>query len=285
MHGDLLAFVDADDRILPHHLALTVACLDASPDLNGVYTDGYHIDPRGRRMQPLSTRRRGPFSGDLFEPLVRAPDVFGPPLCVVLRRASVLKNHLDFDPAIVIGPDWDFFTRFSEHARFGYLPERTCEYRIHQTNITVQTGLDRRRAYLARCREKAIHLARFRSCTVETRVAVFYDLLVDLLAGRPERQSDVLTWPQFAELPAADRARLLYLMAAEALLLDTRSLNVATWLAQAARLQPGSLSRRGLAVLHRIHPSLLQAVLRLRRKGRSPRRDLAPFADIQLPDE
>jgi len=284
MHGDLLAFVDADDRFLPDHLSLVVAFLNDHPELDGVYTDGYHIDPRGRRLQTLSSRRRGPFTGDLFEQLVRASDVFGPPMCVVLRRSKVVAGRYDFDPAIVIGPDWDFFTRFSQQAQFGYLPECTCEYRIHLTNITVRTGLERRRGYLARCREKAIALDRFSTCSLETRVAVFYDLLVEILFDQPLRQNEVLAWPQFTSLPDIDRARLLKLMASEAALRDAYSPHVAGWLAQAVQLSQGSLSPRGLALLHRLHPRLLQTVLRLRRKGRLRDHNQAPFADIHLAD-
>lgn len=284
MHGQLLSFVDADDRFLPDHLELTTTYLDAHPDVDGVYTDGYHIDPDGRRMQTLSSRRRGPFTGDLFEPLARASDVFGPPLCVVLRRVIVLENQLDFDPRIVIGPDWDFFTRLSQYARFGYLPSCTCEYRIHQTNITVQTGIERRRGYLAICREKAIRLERFSGCSTETRQAVFYDLLVNLLTGYPERQAEVLTWPQFCDLPGVARARLLHLMASEAFIQDAHYPGAADWLERAARLQPGSISRRSLALLARLQPDLLRAMLQFRRRTQSSRRDQAPFADIRLPD-
>lgn len=112
VQGEYLAFLDADDVFLPHHLEVAHGRLARSPDLDGVYTDGYHIDQHGTRMKSLTSRRRGPFEGWVFEQAVRASDVLGPPTSVVLRRRLILQHHLDFDTRIVIGPDWDFFTRF-----------------------------------------------------------------------------------------------------------------------------------------------------------------------------
>ena len=85
MQGEYLAFLDADDLFTPEHLVTTVAYLKAHPECDAVYTDGYHINPSGELLPRLSTRRRGPFKGDLFEQLVRASDVFGPPICVLVR--------------------------------------------------------------------------------------------------------------------------------------------------------------------------------------------------------
>lgn len=264
--GELLAFLDADDAFLPEHLALTVDYLQAHPDLGGVYTDGYHIDQQGERGQPLSSRRRGPFQGWIFEELVRASDVFGPPLCVVLRRKPVVVNDLRFDPQIVIGPDWDFFTRFSEFTRFGFLQQKTCLYRLHPSNISRTAGSLRRSQDRARCRQKALSLQSFGRCNPNVRAAVFYDLLLELFAGQVMRQAELVAHPEFAQLPAAQQARLLRLLAVQVLTSDQPPALAGTWLRQAVQVHPADWRARLLLLLFSISPALLAFMLRLRRQ-------------------
>lgn len=279
LRGELIAFLDADDAYLPHHLAVTVAYLQAHPLCDAVYTDGYHCDQEGRRLATLSSRRRGPFEGDLFEPLVRASDVFGPPLCVVLRRAGVTRRALAFDPQIVIGPDWEFFTRYAEEARFGYLDEPTCLYRVHSTNISVRTGAAKRALSLARCRESAIHRRRFGECSLETRAAVFYDLLINCLTGYPERQAAITAWPQFRQLPAVEQARLLRLMASWSLREGVRAAPIGSWLRQARAVHPADRLTAALAALYAFSPRLCRLAVRIKMANQG-RRDAAPFADL-----
>jgi hypothetical protein len=281
MRGRYVAFLDADDLFHPDHLERTAAFLEAWPDADGVYTDGDHCDEAGRLLRPLSSRRRGPFEGDLFEPLARASDVFGPPLCVMLRRDAIERRKLRWDPAIVIGPDWDFFIRFAEDADFGYIPERTCVYRVHTSNITVRTGVAKRRASLALCREKTIRLSRFGECSVETRVWVFYDLLVVLLDGQPERQAEVIGWPQFAALPSEEQSRLLRLMAGRALVTGDAGTHVGAWLDAAHRLNGADRRAAALATLYRVSPGACRWLLTKSRGGAPDPGPVAhPLADL-----
>ncbi len=141
-------------------------------------------------------------------------DVFGPPICVVLRRHAITDRDFRYDPSIVIGPDWEFFTRVSQIARFGYLDAPTCLYRVHQTNITVRIENDKRANAFGALPGKGDSVGGIRGLFQYHAVwAVFYDLLVNLLPGRPDRQTEVLNWPQFDDLPAAEKGRLVRLMA------------------------------------------------------------------------
>jgi glycosyltransferase involved in cell wall biosynthesis len=281
MQGRWLAFIDADDLWLPHHLEQTVAYLQQHPECSAVYTDGFHIDQDGHQLQSLSSRRRGPFEGWIFEQVVRASDVFGPPLCVVLDRALVEKHQLRYDPRIVIGPDWDFFTRFAEFAYFGYLNEHTCLYRVHLTNITVLTGLQKRAGYLAICREKALELESFEQLSEETRTYVFYDLLVNLLLGVPDEQDRFLEHPQWINLPTATRARILRIMARDTLLQTAVDTDYAgSWLKQSQAINPADRRSKLWWSLFRIHPSLCRAFIRLRRGNRPAFNLPQPFEDI-----
>ena len=177
IRGEFLAFLDADDTYLPNHLGVIVTYLSVHPQADGVYTDGYYIDQDGKRLQTISSRRRGPFEGNLFEEVVYGSDVFGPPTCVVLRTSLIDSYGLKFDENIVIGPDWDFFTKYADVGNFGYLGKITCHYRLHMTNISVRTGLKRRALEMAKCRINAIKMKNFRVLSVRIRTAIFYDLL------------------------------------------------------------------------------------------------------------
>jgi len=280
--GEFIAFLDADDAYEPRHLELTVGHLRAHPEREAVYTDGVHIDERGSRLASLQSRRRGPFDGRIFEEIVRASDVFGPPGCVVLRHELVRSHRLRYDTRIVIGPDWDFFIRYSDHATFGYVDERTYLYRVHQTNITAQIDHTRRAAFLALCCEKAIGMVSFGACPVGTRVAVFYELLVNLLRGRGDRRALMLDSGPFTALPAHEQARLLRLTAADAMVHgDTDDVTIGDWLDRASSLDRRDWRAATLAGLHRVSPALCRGLLRSMGPFRGSTAPEAPFADLE----
>lgn len=284
MRGEFIAFLDADDVFLPHHLEATASYLQTYTERAAVYTDGYHIDERGIRLKPLSSRRRGPFAGDIFEQVVHASDVFGPPTCVVLRRQPIVAADLRFDEQIVIGPDWDFLTRCAEKMTFGYVDTQSCLYRVHRTNVTRRVDAQRRAGYLARCREKAIQLDRFDKLPAHTRVDVFYDLLVNLLPGQPERQVAITEGMQFAALPPAEQARLYRLMAREGLFSETEGeankKMARVWLDQARRLQPGNRVATLLALLFRASPGMCHGVWAVKRALERRPRHADPLGDL-----
>lgn len=280
MRGEFIAFLDADDAFLKHHLELGITYLNAHQNYDGVYSDGYHCDSEGNRKQSLSSNRRGPFEGFIFEEIAHASDVFGPPVCVIIRRSLVTHYHLEYDPEIVIGPDWDFFIQYAELGNFGYISDYTCLYRVHQTNITLRTGVAMRRRSLARCREKVIKLDSFPQLSEGTRTAIFYDLLINQLIGIPLRQNEIIQWPEFRNLQLYEQARLLRLMASKSILYGIRGEIIDGWLRRSQELNPGD--RRGALVsaLYRIHPSICQLFLYFRQYFQPKSAQTSPFGAI-----
>ena len=280
MQGDLIAFLDSDDLYLPNHLEVTVGHLQTHPDVNGVYTDGYYCDQDGSRLQTLSSRRRGPFEGDIFEEVIRSSDVFGAPVCVVLRRDIIKDYGLEFDPDIVIGPDWDFLAQYSAVTRFAYAGHQSCLYRVHQTNISIRTNLQKRALHLARCREKAIKMSRFGTCSIYTRTFVFFDLLINLLPDFPERQAEITQWPEFEELPAEDRARLFRLMASKALLRGIKPEFIKEWLQYSIELNSSDLRGLILQTLYTFNPRICKYFLSVKSPTQSEASSASPFGNL-----
>jgi hypothetical protein len=280
MKGGYLAFLDSDDLLLPSHLEVTVNFLQVHPQFDGVYTDGYYVDEKGNRLIPLSSRRRGPFEGDIFEEVVRASDVFGTPLCVVLRNKVISQYGLNFDNDIVIGPDWDFFVRYSEYGTFGYIVQPTCLYRVHQTNISIRTNMQKRALHLARCREKAIKLDRFNECSLPTRVYVFYDLLVNLLTSFPERQAEITQWLEFQNMPDTEQAKIFRLMASEAMFKDQEHPGIRAWLRQSYLLNPRDLIGVVLNTTYQINPQFCRSLIKIKSSSRRKTVEGSPFGNL-----
>jgi hypothetical protein len=281
--GEYLAFLDADDVFLPHHLECTSGYLRDHPEHAGVYADGYYVTEDERPLKSLSSRRPGPLSGRLFDALVRSSNVFGPPVCVVLRLAVVRTCNLRFDETITIGPDWDFFTHFADVGTFGYVGEHTCLYRVHRTNITQRTGTTRRQRDLASCRSNAIRMPAFARCPANVRAAAFYDLLLNALADAPDRQREVVEWPQFADLPKTEQARLLRLMASRTLVAAGDRAVARRWCAQSSALHPADPRAKLLTLLDEASPWLCRTMLRLRTARQRRRAErFRPFADLGL---
>jgi hypothetical protein len=278
--GDFLAFLDADDAWLPDHLERALDHLHRYPADVGVYSDGVHVTADGRRLRPLSARRRGPMRGRVFDEVVRGSDVFGPPVCVVLRMDPIRDHGLRFDESLSIGTDWDFFMRVAALGPFGYIDHQTCLYRVHQDNVTARVGLAGRATQLAQCRLHAIAHPAFGACPLDVRTHVFYDLLVVLLRGEPARQADVLDAPQFAALPATEQARLLRLMASKAILHDGPRPEAACWLRRARQLAPWNPRGWLVSLAYHANPHACRRLLRWWTRGEADPRSRLPFADL-----
>jgi hypothetical protein len=156
--------------------------------------------------------------------------------------------------------------RFAEVERFRYVNHCTCLYRIHQNNITIRTGAQRRSAELAKCRIRSLHTDGFDRCALDVRVNVLSDLLITLLTGAPEQQTQITGWPQFLNLPSEEQARLLRLMASAAILNGgTGRSYVTEWLHRSRNLSPGDRRSKVLSTVYDINPRICRLFLQIRR--------------------
>lgn len=278
--GNSVAFLDADDELLPNHLASVAKRFDESPHVAGLITDGYYFF-EGRELARLSSRRRGPFpDGDIFGLIIESSDVMAPPVAVALRRSAIEDRELRFDPTLRIGEDWDFFARFAEQAPIGSIPEATCRYRIHEHNMTTTTHQASRDSDIANVRLKAIGMGRFAEQSPDVRAAVFYDLLIRRLRADPLRRRQALRLPEFHALPRKEQSRLLRLTARQALLDNGPGPDVSDLLKCAATVNPSDLSVHVLRLFYRCSPWLCSLVLRARARAEDRETARPPFAEI-----
>ncbi len=205
--GVYIAFLDADDLYLPEALADMLSFLAGNPQFDVVFSNGYVIDERDRRLSQLSDHRPGIFVGNILESLILNAAVITVPVCTLTRRALVDQSRASFDHELMIGEDWDFWIQLAQHGRFGYLDRLTCAYRVHQTNMTRRSGWQRRRADLIRIRLKVLRSNWFGNLSLATRLR-FVQLLIDLMPGDSDQQRSILNDEPVTNLPFAAQAEV-----------------------------------------------------------------------------
>jgi glycosyltransferase involved in cell wall biosynthesis len=135
--GELIAFLDDDDRFLPHKLALQTAALAAHPDAACVYSDGlFFRDDPSRPCGQVLAGMPAP-SGDVFAPLLRGNFLF--PALLLLRRAC-LDEVGGFDEARVTAEDYDLWLRLAVRHPFVHAPGQVAAIRRHPGSLSADAA-------------------------------------------------------------------------------------------------------------------------------------------------
>lgn len=128
--GEYVGFLDDDDWLLPGHLALLAAHLQAHPGLVAAYS-GAVVQLGGQTVD----RYAQPYSRALL--LARN---YLPIHTVLFRR--VAAQGCQFDPALTVYEDWDFWLQLSARGAFQLLPHDTAVYRADQGDSQISGVTD-----------------------------------------------------------------------------------------------------------------------------------------------
>lgn len=135
--GDLIAFIDDDDRWDPVKVARQVAFLDAHPDM-GVVTCDYRIERDTGGSTPLLFRGASRVDADqmLWANFVGS-------FSFVMVRRRLVEPELTIDETFASAEDWDLWLRCSRLAPVGRVNEPLVAYVSHDGPRLSRTHLKR----------------------------------------------------------------------------------------------------------------------------------------------
>jgi GT2 family glycosyltransferase len=125
-----LAFLDADDRLLPEKFAFEVPVLEADASIDIVYAGVRYIDAAGRALPQRGWSRA---SGDVLPELVLGNLIH--PHAALVRRWRV-EQVGGFDETLTSVEDWDLWLRMTiAGARWHCVDRPLLEYRVRDDGM------------------------------------------------------------------------------------------------------------------------------------------------------
>jgi glycosyltransferase involved in cell wall biosynthesis len=268
--GRYLLFLDSDDLLLPQALEHEVAFLEAHPEVDVVYTDGYFCDEAGRNASRIAPARPAHSLDNLLEDLVISNVILACHSVMVRRAALDAVAPPYFDKALRGTEDEDLWIRLAaQGSAFAYLDVPTCKYRVHGSNASRYDPSSpvfwKRQESVKRSRLKVLNAEFFSRLRAETREQFLYKMLLFELEGDEATRESVLNSASFKELAPAERARLLYYLGVRNIVTDRELALGRSRLREAMHLRPKSLKYRSILLLAYLGRPLLSCVIKARR--------------------
>ena len=129
--GDLIAFLDADDRWLAERIERGVRALEEQPDAEAVVCATSVVDGE---LRPLGVIRQDPDLSSRDMLLCRA-SVVSTSSNLLIRRTTFAELG-GFDEALSTSADWALTFHLVERGRLLALPDPLVEYRRHGANMS-----------------------------------------------------------------------------------------------------------------------------------------------------
>ena len=177
--GDLIAFLDQDDRWLPSKLAHQVDKLQSQREIGAVHTNIEIIDASGALVagkpdRENSLRARTPYERLSREQLMRHLILDFPIRLVtsVVTRSSFLESG-GFETGRYGGEDEEFWVRYASDHRIAHLPEVLVQRRLHDENATKVFRGVREEGFLAALRQIETRYPEYRDDVMHRRRHLF----------------------------------------------------------------------------------------------------------------
>jgi cellulose synthase/poly-beta-1,6-N-acetylglucosamine synthase-like glycosyltransferase len=130
-HGKYVAFLDADDRLLPRALESGIGCFREFPDSGFVFGKYRHIDSGGT---PLATQRDLGITGDYYWHLLHG-NFIGMHATVMYSREA-LDSVCGFNTELRAAEDYDVYLRIARRWKVRQHGWLIAEYREHYSNMS-----------------------------------------------------------------------------------------------------------------------------------------------------
>jgi len=127
-HGQVFAWLSADDAYLPGAITKAVEGLAANPDAAAVYGEGYWMDGSGKVLgrYPTGSCDGGALGGECC---------ICQPTCFIRRQAMEAVGMLD--AALRCSFDYDLWVRLAKEYRLARISEALATSRMHADTLTI----------------------------------------------------------------------------------------------------------------------------------------------------
>jgi glycosyltransferase involved in cell wall biosynthesis len=143
--GECIAFLDADDILLPDRIGNQVEFLSSHPEVGLVFSDyrnftasgpadRTHFQTCSRLQRMLSGKSSLVLSSNEARALL-AQENFGS-ACTFMLRRELLKIETGFEPTLRSSEDFHFYYRLSRHTQVGVVNEVAMMRRLHDSNMS-----------------------------------------------------------------------------------------------------------------------------------------------------
>lgn len=141
--GEIICFLDDDDRFLPHHLQTVVTAL-SKPGTDLVYTDAVYIREQLENAQRHELARGEPFKGIPYNREHLLVENFVPVNTWALRRTLALRAG-PFEENYTALEDWEFLLRLTALTEPKPIAQTTVEVRVRTDLSQHISGRERKR--------------------------------------------------------------------------------------------------------------------------------------------
>ena len=134
--GDVVAWLNADERYLPGKLALVAAAFARNPRTDFVYGEPLFVDADGRPLRVKHAHR--------FSFFVLAAHLCFIASCCAFWRRRILDDGHFLDPSFKVIMDGEYYCRLARAGyRFRFVPQTIAEFTWHADNVS-KTQRERR---------------------------------------------------------------------------------------------------------------------------------------------